>query len=316
MKKVLVTGAAGAVGVNVIKYLLSEGKYEITAMDLRTKTCQKRLKKYRRRLNLVYGDMTDAVLMDALVKTHDVIIHLAGAIPPLADIKRGLAEQVDYEGAKIIVNAINNYNPQCFLIYASSTTVYGDVETPSVKTNSQLTKLDYYSNTKLKIEKLISDKVKNYTIMRLPLVLSNPALGAFMYNGKRNKMVEAISDNDAGYALAVSVDCMDKLNNKTFNLTGGSAMQDNYAAILANVLEIYGLNMKYLLNLLFVDKNFYTHEYTDSDKLNDILEFRSDSKESFYMRLKRQVKGRSISKFFAKPFIHSLRAKAKKYENN
>ncbi len=35
MKKVLVTGAAGVVGLNVLKYLLSEGKYEITALDSR-----------------------------------------------------------------------------------------------------------------------------------------------------------------------------------------------------------------------------------------------------------------------------------------
>ena len=31
MKKVLVTGAAGAIGLSLIKYLLAEGKYEITA---------------------------------------------------------------------------------------------------------------------------------------------------------------------------------------------------------------------------------------------------------------------------------------------
>ena len=48
LKKVLVTGAGGSVGINVIKYLLSEGKYEITALDLRNKTSQKRLKKYYR----------------------------------------------------------------------------------------------------------------------------------------------------------------------------------------------------------------------------------------------------------------------------
>ena len=30
MKKVLVVGAAGAVGIHTVKYLLSEGKYEIT----------------------------------------------------------------------------------------------------------------------------------------------------------------------------------------------------------------------------------------------------------------------------------------------
>jgi len=30
MKKVLITGAAGTVGLQVIRFLLSEGKYEIT----------------------------------------------------------------------------------------------------------------------------------------------------------------------------------------------------------------------------------------------------------------------------------------------
>ena len=45
MKKVLVTGAAGTIGNKVIKYLLSEGKYEITALDLRNKNSLKKLKK-------------------------------------------------------------------------------------------------------------------------------------------------------------------------------------------------------------------------------------------------------------------------------
>jgi len=50
VKKVLVTGAAGIIGRKVIGYLLSEGKYEITALDLRNKSSQKVLKKYRRRI--------------------------------------------------------------------------------------------------------------------------------------------------------------------------------------------------------------------------------------------------------------------------
>lgn len=36
-EKVLVVGAAGAVGIHTVKYLLSEGKYEITILDLKTK---------------------------------------------------------------------------------------------------------------------------------------------------------------------------------------------------------------------------------------------------------------------------------------
>ena len=153
VKKVLVTGAAGAIGLNVIKYLLSEGKYEITALDLRNKNSQKRLKRYRRRINLIYGDMNDSVLMDALVKDQDYIIHLAGLMPPIADIKHNVSEMIDYKGTENMIKAMNMFNPDAYLIFASSTTIYGKVEKTSSKTKPKLTSLDYYSNAKLKIER-------------------------------------------------------------------------------------------------------------------------------------------------------------------
>ena len=106
MKKVLVTGASGAVGLNVIKYLLSEGKYEITALDLRVKNNSKKLKKYRRRINIIYGDINDNVLIDALVKDQDYIIHLASVLPPLSDIKKDIGEEVEYKGTENIIKAI------------------------------------------------------------------------------------------------------------------------------------------------------------------------------------------------------------------
>lgn len=311
MKKVLVTGAGGSIGINVIKYLLSEGKYEITALDLRNKNSQKRLKRYRRRINLIYGDMNDSVLIDALVKDHDYIIHLAGVMPPIADIKHNLSEMVDYKGTENLIKAINMFNPDVYFIYASSTTIYGSIPVANVDTKSKLTPLDYFSKTKFKIEKLIQAKVKNYVIMRIPFVLTNPETGAFMYNVKLNSTVEAITDNDAGYMFVNTLNHLNKLNKKIWNATGGEMTTDTYRYILANVLKSYGLSFKYLLTLLFVDKNFYTHTYPDSEKLENILEFRSDSLSSYYMRLKRQVKGRKIARFLAKPFVLALNRKKK-----
>ena len=40
----------------------------------------------------------DNVLIDALVKDQDIIIHLASALPPLSNMKKGLAEIIDYNG--------------------------------------------------------------------------------------------------------------------------------------------------------------------------------------------------------------------------
>ena len=51
MKKVLVTGAGGTIGLQAIRFLLSEGKYEVTALELKDKHVYKRLKRFRKRIN-------------------------------------------------------------------------------------------------------------------------------------------------------------------------------------------------------------------------------------------------------------------------
>ena len=311
MKKVLVTGASGVVGIQTIKFLLSEGKYEITALDLRNKNSQKKLKKYRRRINIIYGDINDKVLIEALVKDQDYIIHLASVMPPIADIKKGLSDNIEYLGTENIIKAINYYNPECFLVYASSTTIYGKTEKATVKTESNVTEVDYYSKTKLKTEELIKKKIKNYTIIRLPLVLCNPRSGAFMYNVRKNSIVEAITDNDAAYLFASSLNYTEKLNKKIWNAGGGEQLTAPYREILAKVLEIYGFSWKYLLTRIFIDKNFYVGVYEDSEKLNEIIDYRSDSLSSYYMRLKRTTKNRIIARLLVKPFVFFLRGKEK-----
>ena len=165
MKRVLVTGAAGVIGIKTIKYLLSEGKYEITALDLRNKSNYKKLKKYRRRINIIYGDINDKVLIEALVKDQDYIIHLASVLPPIADIKKGLSDNIEYLGTENIIKAINFYNPECFLVYASSSTIYGKKEVASIKTKANLTENDYYSNTKLKTEELIEKRITEGSVL-------------------------------------------------------------------------------------------------------------------------------------------------------
>lgn len=73
---------------------------------------------------------------------------------------------VDYRGTENLIKAMNMYNPNAYLIFASSTTIYGPIDVCNISTKPQLTPLDYYSKTKFKIEKRIAEKVKNYTIIR------------------------------------------------------------------------------------------------------------------------------------------------------
>ena len=108
MKKVLVTGAGGSIGLQVIRFLLSEGKFEITALELKNINVYRRLKPFRKRINIVYGDVNDEAIVDALIKDHDVVIHLAGVLPPIANINEELCKEIDFNGTKTIVDSIKN----------------------------------------------------------------------------------------------------------------------------------------------------------------------------------------------------------------
>ena len=291
MKKVLVTGAAGTVGLQVIRFLLSEGKYEITALDLKNKHNYKRLKHFKKRINIVFGDVNDDAIVDALVKTHDVVIHLAGVLPPVANIREDLCKEIDYKGTQNVVDAISNYNPGCYLLYASSTSVYGTHEPGkllNIKSDCKYDNYDFYSKYKLKAEKYIQKNVKNYSIFRLAYVLGDPDKETMIYSVKADSNVEMISSEDAGYAFVAAIDHQKDLNKK-----------------------VYGLSWKFMSTYLLAEKNYNIGHYSDGDKLDEILHFRSKNIDVYYRSLEKYKHkvSRILPRLFAVPYLIVKRKK-------
>lgn len=306
MKRVLVTGAAGAIGLHLIKYLLAEGKYEITALDLKNKKVYKRLKRYRKRINIIYGDVLDRTLIENLVKENDVVIHLSTCMPPLAEYKKDLVDMIEYNGTENIVRAINYYNPKCYLVYASSTSLYKHNE-GSVDNKIKIEDYDYYNEAKYNSEKLIIKKTKNHTIVRVPLVLSDLRNESFIYNVRNNDVVEFISKEDAAYAFCRCLDKQSSLNKKIINIGGGATCRTTYRELLINILKYHGLSFNYLLTTLFIAKNYTSPVLFDSDKSNEMLNYRNDSFQSYLMRQKRRSRKRKVAIILAKPFIWILK---------
>lgn len=303
MKKVLVTGAAGSIGYFVLKFLLSEGKYEITALDLKNKRTVKRLRKYRKRVNVIYGDVNDTVLMEALVKDHDYIIHLASVTPPLGNLISKSGEVVDYLGTENIIKAINYYNKNCFLIYPSTTDVYDNSLSASVNENVIPNNLEPFSYNKFATENLIRKKLKNYTIFRLSMVLNYFYHEPFILNIKKNSLIEVTTNYDAAYALVKAINYQKELNRKTFNVGMGKDGQVKYNYILKKLLTNYGLSFKYGISRILLEKNYKSPVLLDSDELENIIHYRSDSLYNYFNRLKTFGKNRKISKILAKPLI-------------
>lgn len=309
MKKVLVTGAFGSIGKCVIKYLLSEGKYEITALDLKNKRNEKVAKKYKARINVIYGDINDISLMENLVKDKDIIIHLASVMPPFADFFRNLGELVEYNGTENIIKAINYYNPKCYLIYTSTTSLYDYSLSGNILEKINENDLTNYSLVKYETENLIKKKLKNYTILRIPLVLNNIKKEPFIYNIKKNTMIEVTTNYDVSNAIVKCIDYKDKLNKKIYNIGMGIDGRLLYKDILINILKNYGISIRYILSRIFLDKNYRTPVLTDSDKLEEIIHYRNDTLDNYYNRLRKNNKKRKIRRIIAKPIIYFMNKK-------
>ncbi len=309
MKKILVTGAAGTIGLQVIRFLLSEGKYEVTALELRSVNSYKRLKAFRKRINIVYGDVNDNAIVDALVKDHDVVIHLAGVLPPLANVNEDICNEVDFNGTKTVVNSIKRYNPECFLLYASSTSVYGeqeDYKNIDKKTKFNVDEYDYYSKYKIECEKYIKTNLKNFSILRLAYILGDPGPEGLIYNVPLDCDMEVLSAEDAGYAFVSAIDFKKKINKKIFNVSGGEKFRVTYREYVEKVFKTYGLSLKFIASWLMAEKNYCGGYYKDGDELENILHFRSKNLSVYYNNTLLKYKSkitRFLPRVMALPFI-------------
>ena len=300
MKKVLITGAAGKIGLNVIKYLLSEGKYEITAVDLPNKYAQSRLKKYRKRIKVIYGDILDGNIVYELVKDQDYIINLATCLPPLANLNKKITDVTEINGTENLIKAINYYNKNCMLIYTSTTDIYNTNKPSSIKNSISKSSDHYFIEAKKAAENLIIKKLNNYTILRLSLVIGDLNNSKIIYTIPKHEMVEFISAEDAAYAICSCLNKSSKVNKSILNIGGGDTCTALYEDVLTMILKYHGITLSYLINRLLLPKDYHSPVLLDSDYSNSILKYQNDSFESISMRIKRKSKKRYIGKLIGK----------------
>lgn len=142
-KKILITGAAGFIGSNLVKRLMQiESSVKIIALDNLNDYYDVSLKEFRLseldtiakdtgvEWNFIKGDISDKALMEELFSTYrfDIIINLAA--------QAGVRYSIDNPDVYIESNIIGFYNilelcrrhPVEHLVYASSSSVYGSNE--------------------------------------------------------------------------------------------------------------------------------------------------------------------------------------------
>lgn len=309
----LLTGACGAVGHHAVPLLIEQG-HDVTVFELKTKKNVDQLKNYNDTVSVIYGNVTDRKAVFEVCKNQDAIIHLAGVIPPMADRDPKRTYKVNYEGTKNIVDAIKEYG-HGFIMFASSISVYGDrVDDFQIRLGDpvKFSQGDYYAQVKKMTEDMIIASGIEFTIFRLSAIMDTPRIDPLMFHMPLETKIEIASARDTARAFVLGLTKKSQLQGRIFNLGGGETCRCSYRELLQHCFEIYGLNYKHLDEKGFAKRNFHCGFYMDGDELNDIIDFRSDSLESYYEYLKSHVPviQKKMSSVFSYLILSNLNSKS------
>lgn len=288
---VLLTGAFGNVGLSTLKELL-EKDYKVRIFEVYNRKNKKVGKKFKNRIEIIWGDLRNKEDVNTAVQNQDVIIHLAAIIPPLADSNPILAESVNVGGTRNILSAIRNQKQKTKLIFTSSVAVYGDRRyDPMIKVTDALapSKGDYYAITKISAEKLIRESGVEFAIFRLTYITSIDKLNLdpLMFHMPLDTYIEICDTKDVGLALVNSIEC-DEIWGETFNIAGGKECRITYREYLNDMMEIFGLGRNFLPEEGFAEKDFHCG-YMNTSKSQELLNYQKHSLEDYYSEVKRKI---------------------------
>ena len=291
--KILLTGASGNIGFLVFKELLrNNGNYKIRLLVLGSRSDKQLFNPYKNRVDIIWGDLRDPKTVSVAVYGVDVVIHLGAIIPPMADEKPLLAEQVNVRGTQNIVNAIKLQDKPVKLIFSSSISVYGDrVNDPWIKVGDPLipSKGDEYAITKINAEKIIKSSDIEWTIFRLSAI-TNPhyKFSPIFFHVPLETSMEWCSAEGVAKCLVNAISS-NEIWGKVYNLGGGEKWRITYRDFVEIALKTFGINPDVLKEELFATKNFHCGFYSDGHQLNDLLHFQNGSIDKYFRELESNI---------------------------
>jgi nucleoside-diphosphate-sugar epimerase len=289
---VLLTGASGTVGSEVIKQLIKKEGIKLTVFDKKTARAVNLFSPYTNRMNVIYGDLCNNADIQKLPDNIDVAVHLAAIIPPVADEKPDLTYRVNVLGTKRIIDFLENKCPNAFLLYSSSVSVYGDrVSNPEITINDPAnpSEGDFYGRTKTEAEELIKNSKLDWSIFRLAAIMKNHKISKLMFHMPLSTSLEICTPTDTAKAFVEAIFLRKVLSKRLFNLGGGEKCRISYQKFLEKSFHLFGLGKLNFPPNTFAQRNFHCGLLMDGDELENILHFRNDTLETYFAETKRSI---------------------------
>ncbi len=287
---VLLTGPFGTIGTRVLNELLAR-KHRVTCFDLDNKTNRKIASTYGERIKMQWGDITNAASVQQAVKEQDAVIHLAAIIPPLSESNPVLAEKVNVQGTRLVMDAIAAQQKMPLLVFPSSISVHGfsNKRQAPCRIDMPLEAKDHYAGHKIACENLLRASTIPWVILRIGAcvdasndkVSDRAAMMRHMFSLHPDTRIEYLHPRDAATAMANALEKQEAIG-KTLFLGSGKSSQTSWLEFVNIVPRAMGL--RDLSSDDFGADPYYT-DWMDTKESQQILQFQHLGLEAYKREL-------------------------------
>jgi nucleoside-diphosphate-sugar epimerase len=239
-KTYLITGGAGFLGINLVRFLLGKG-HQVVSLDIADFDYPE-----RDRIKIVKGDIRDRSTVDRAMEGVNIVVHTAAALPLYkpADIL-----STDIDGTRNILQSALEHKVER-MIHVSSTAVYGIPDHHPLVEDDRLDGVGPYGEAKVAAEQLCEEYRKKglcVPIVRPKSFVGPERLGVFALfydwakdgkgfpmigSGRNRYQLLDVEDLCEAIYLAATVDPVKA--NDTFNIGAKefTTMKEDYQAVL------------------------------------------------------------------------------------
>lgn len=240
MARVLLTGGAGFLGINLARYLLAKD-HDIVSLDIEDFAYPE-----RDRINEITGDIRDRTLVDQAMDGIDFVIHCAAALPLYS------ADEIystDIDGTRNVIDSARQSGVQRF-IHISSTAVYGIPDHHPLCEDDTRVGVGPYGEAKVEAENICfayRDEGMTVPVIRPKSFVGPERLGVFALffdwakDGRGFPMIgdgsnryQLLDVEDLCEAICLCMTLPEEAINDTFNIGAKdfTTMGEDYQAVL------------------------------------------------------------------------------------
>lgn len=289
MKQVLVTGACGNIGANVVDLLVQRG-YAVRGLDLDTNKNRETAKRWGDHADMYFGSVcSDAVVADAVSAT-DHVVHLAAIVPPGTDVDQAMGYAVNVVGTRIIIAACEAQPKPPRLTFTSTAAIWGrndEVEGPR-RADEDISPSDNYTRQKAECEAMIQQSSLDTVVFRIAMTppVALAALSPFVFDMHPDMRVEFTHPKDQALGIVNSLVVNEQVVGRTLCLGGGARNRYRYQEFMNMAFGAMGIPP--LPRSAFGDALFLT-DWVDSEESQALLDYQRHDAASYFEEISAEL---------------------------